>query len=101
MHNTFSTLCISDSTDFTEGTYTVSFTEGTAFPLSDCVSIPTIEDSVLEGDHDFSVSVDSVTPNDAVTFDSTETHLVTIIDNDGMYGMVCNTNTSFHCEIHT
>ena len=77
--------CIPDSADFTEGTYTVSFTEGTAFPLSSsCVSIPTTEDSVLEGDHDFSVSVLSATPNDAVTFDPSETHVVMINDNDGM-----------------
>ena len=87
----------SDSADFTEGTYTVSFAEGTEIPFNSCVSIPTTEDTVLEGDHDFSVAVVSVTPNDAVTFDPAETHVVTIIDNDGMYGVVYNTNTSFHC----
>ena len=71
--------------DFAANTYTVSFAAGDTFPLMGCISgIPTVDDDALEGDHEFSVSIDSVTPNDAVSFDSTATHVVTIIDNDGM-----------------
>ena len=58
---------------------------GATFPLMGCITgIPTVDDDALEGDHEFSVSIDSVTPNDAVTFDPADTHVVTIIDNDGM-----------------
>ena len=58
---------------------------GATFPLTGCITgIPTVDDGVLEGDHEFSVLIDSVTPNDAVTFEPADTHVVTIMDNDGM-----------------
>ena len=65
--------------------YSIMFTEGTPFPLMDCVSIPTIDDGLLEGDHDFTVQIESVTPNTVAMISAMEsTQVVTIIDNDGM-----------------
>ena len=70
---------------------------GATFPLSGCITgIPTVDDNALEGDHEFSVSIDSVTPNDAVTFNPADTHVVTIIDNDGMLELLYS--VFFDCE---
>ena len=50
--------------------------------LEDCVMIQTLDDIVLEGDHEFSVGVDGISPPGAVT--ATESFSVTITDDDGM-----------------
>ena len=63
----------------------MSFTAGTTFPLNGCITeIPTVDDNALEGDHEFTVYIGNVTPNDGVAFDPADTHVVTIIDDDGM-----------------
>ena len=46
-----------------------------------CVMILTTDDDVLEGDHDFTVMVDSVTP-DVVTVGTPSSATATLLDND-------------------
>ena len=78
---------ISDENDFTLQTYTGVFTVGTVFRDTLCIDISTTEDNFLEGDHEFTVSIVSTTPNDddAVTISAPSTHVVTIDDDDGAY----------------
>ena len=76
---------ISDENDFTHQTYTEVFTVGTIFRDTLCIDISTTEDDFLEGDHEFTVSIVSIIPNDAVTISSPSTHVVTIDDDDGAY----------------
>ena len=76
---------ISDENDFTHQTYTGVFTVGTIFRDTLCIDISTTEDDFLEGDHEFTVSIVSIIPNDAVTISSPTTHVVTIDDDDGAY----------------
>ena len=60
-------LSLGADNDYTAGQYEISFTEGDSFNLMGCANIPTIDDMVLEGDHDFIVSVYDITPDGAVT----------------------------------
>ena len=60
-------LSLGADNDYTAGQYEISFTEGDTFDLTGCADIPTIDDAVLEGDHDFVVSVYDITPNGPVT----------------------------------
>ena len=72
--------------DYASGSFEIMFTDGTSFPLVDCVMIMAIDDIILEGDHDFSVEIGGVSPPGAVT--ATESFTVTITDNDGMISSV-------------
>ena len=57
----------------------------TPFPLRGCVmGIGTTEDLILEGNHEFSLSVFDASPDDAVMFDTMQMHEVTIMDDEGM-----------------
>ena len=57
----------------------------TPFPLLGCVmAIGTTEDLILEGNHEFSLSVFDASPDDAVMFEPMQMHEVTIMDDDGM-----------------
>ena len=78
---------ISDENDFTHQVYTEIFAVGTTFPdnVARCIEIPTNNDVFLEGDHEFTVSIMSTMPNDAVTISAPSTHVVTIDDDDGAY----------------
>ena len=58
------------------------FSTGDTFPLEDCAMIPTNDDNVLEGDHYFSVGVDAISPDGAVTVSGGD-FTVTITDDDG------------------
>ena len=64
--------------DYVAGIYVLTFTEGTALNVMECVTIETINDNVLEGDHDFVVLVDDISPNGAVV--ASENLTVTITD---------------------
>ena len=68
--------------DYTAGPYHIMFSAGDNFPLEGCTLIPTNDDNVLEGDHDFSVGVDDISPDGAVTVSGANI-TVTITDNDG------------------
>ena len=72
------TLLIIDE-DYVAGLHVLMFTEGTALnDIMECVTIATINDNVLEGDHDFIVLVDDISPNGAVV--ASENLTVTITD---------------------
>ena len=49
------------------------------FPLEECVMIETVDDDALEGNHDFSVRVDRISPDGVVTA-NWESFTVTITD---------------------
>ena len=68
--------------DYTAGPYEILFSTSDAFPLEGCAMIPTNDDNVLEGDHDFSVGVDVISPDGAVTVSGGD-FTVTITDDDG------------------
>ena len=55
--------------------------------MTQCVTIGTIDDDVLEGHHNFSIAITSVEPVCGIVFSdppSTSTLEVVIIDNEGM-----------------
>ena len=65
--------------DYVAGLHVLMFTEGTALnDIMECVTIETMNDNVLEGDHDFVVLVDDISPNGAVV--ASENLTVTITD---------------------
>ena len=68
--------------DYTAGPYEISFTAGDTFNLTGCAMIPTADDDILEGDHEFSVGVDDISPDGAVTVSGGD-FTVTITDDDG------------------
>ena len=76
---------ISDENDFTHQMYTELFAVGTTFPATQCIDISTTQDDFLEGAHEFTVSIESTMPNDAVTISAPSSHVVTIDDDDGTY----------------
>ena len=65
--NTSLLVSLGADNDYTAGQYEITFMAGDTFDLMGCVDIPTIDDMVLEGDHDFIVSVYDITPDGAVT----------------------------------
>ena len=70
--------------DFTVGQPEISFTSGTMFNLMGCTMIQTVDDALLEGNHEFVVGVDEVALNNAadgrVTVQAGEEFTVTITD---------------------
>ena len=64
---TMPSLIFSGPADFTTVSVPLLFNTGSMFTLSNCISIPTVNDFILEGDHDFSVQVTSIDPPGAVT----------------------------------
>ena len=83
--------------DYTAGPYEILFYISDTFPLEGCTMIPTADDNVLEGDHDFSVGVDDISPGGAVTVSGGD-FTVTITDDDGQQmfhaPMIINTPTA-------
>ena len=77
------TFSSTDAADFTAGPYMLSFSAGATFPLTDCASIPTATDDVLEGDHSFFVTISDITPDGAVMVGSLSITEVTINDLNG------------------
>ena len=78
-----------DSQDIIQlGTVTTEFFENDQFPVTQCVTIGTIDDNSLEGHHNFSIAITSVEPVGGIVFSdppSISTLEVVIIDNEGMY----------------
>ena len=53
--------------------------------MSLCAMISTIDDAILEGDHDFTVAIDSFVPSTAVTVGGANSFDITLTDAaDGM-----------------
>ena len=59
----------------------VTFSAGLLGDAMQCVTIPTTDDEVLEGEHDFMVMLDSATP-DVVTIGTSSSHTATLLDNE-------------------
>ena len=57
--------------------------DGLMGDTTQCAMISTTNDDVLEGDHDFTVIVDSTTP-DVVTVGTPSSATATLLDNDSM-----------------
>ena len=70
----------------------VFFEAGSMNGNTDCINIAILDDAALEGDHSFTVSLD--TPAAPVTLTSPSSSPVTITDNDGNY---CLTRCIFAC----
>lgn len=70
--------------DFEPGPFTVDFSVGVPLPAFSCITLRTVDDDNIEGDHDFQLEIVSNSlPNSVSTFlPSHET--VVIYDNDGM-----------------
>lgn len=77
----FSFCLLGTDGDYIGGPFEIMFTAGTSFPLDDCVIIETVDDNISEGDHEFSVGVDGISPDGAVT--TSDSFTVKITDNDG------------------
>ena len=76
---TMPSLIFSGPADFSIVSVPLLFNTGSTFTLSNCISVPTVNDFILEGDHDFSVQVTSIDPPGAVTA-TPDTFAVTIRD---------------------
>ena len=70
--------------DYTAGPYEITFSAGDTFMLMGCAMIPTADDDILEGDHEFSVGVGAISPDGAVTVTGPNA-VVTITDDDGRH----------------
>ena len=61
----------------------ITFTDGSTLTSTLCADIETAEDTILEGDNDFTVSISSVNPDSGVTIsDGSSSHDVVILDDD-------------------
>ena len=60
------------------GEHVISYSEG-EIPVAKCLTFDILEDGILEGDHEFTVSISHVQPNWALGTPSVAT--ITIIDN--------------------
>ena len=64
--------------------FNVTFTaDGLTGDTTQCTMISTIDDDILEGDHDFTVMVDSASP-DVVTVGTPSSATATLLDNESM-----------------
>ena len=53
--------------------------------MTGCASVMATQDTLVEGDHGFDISILSTDLPDYVTIESPDTTTVTIVDDDGMY----------------
>ena len=58
--------------------------DGLTGDATQCTMISTTDDEVLEGDHSFTVMLDSATP-DVVTVGTPSSATATLLDNDSMF----------------
>ena len=66
----------------------MSFTVGSPLPVTSCTTISTTDGPNVEGDHEFTVSIDSSTlPNNVALLESPVQQTATLTDNDGMPAM--------------
>ena len=62
---------------------TVVFSTGADDGDTECISIMIVDDDDFEGDHSFTVEIDSITPNTIDIFLSTTPAVIVIQDNTG------------------
>ena len=71
--------------DFDAGPHSVSFAVGSPLPIQSCTNISTTDDPNVEGDHEFTVSIDSFTlTNNVALLNPPVQQTATLTDNDGM-----------------
>ena len=72
--------------DFTEPSLLqVTFSSGDVVGDTACTTLGIIDDNNLEGDHKFTVNLESVTPPGPVISNSSSTTTVSIIDDEGIH----------------
>ena len=64
-----------DVNDYTGPTATAMFTQGASIPSFQCASISTVQDTQLEGNHDFTATIGGVT----ATIGGVTTQLATVV----------------------
>ena len=74
-----------DVNDYTGPTATAMFAQGASIPSLQCASISTVQDTQLEGDHDFTATISGVTTQlaTAVTTIAPSSSIVQINDDEG------------------
>jgi len=76
--------------DFTEPSpLQVTFSSGDLIGDTACTTLGIINDNNLEGDHEFTVSLETVTPPGPVISNSSSTATVSIMDDEGIYIALC------------
>ena len=64
----------------------MSFAVGSTLPVTSCTTISTIDDSNVEGDHEFTVTIASFTlPNNVALLNPPVQQTATLTDNDGKF----------------
>ena len=72
--------------DFTEPSpLQVTFSSGDVVGDTACTAFGIINDNNLEGDHEFTVNLESVTPPGPVISNSSSTTTVSIMDDEGIH----------------
>ena len=72
--------------DFTEPSLLqVTFSSGDVVGDTACTTLGIIDDNNLEGDHEFTVNLESVTPPGPVISNSSSTTTVSIMDDEGIH----------------
>ena len=72
--------------DFTEPSpLQVTFSSGDVVGDTACAALGIINDNNLEGDHEFTVNLESVTPPGPVISNSSSTTTVSIMDDEGIH----------------
>ena len=67
--------------------FTVTFGVGSGDGTVETTMISAVEDTAVEGDHDFTVSIQSTSP--PATIEASSSVTATIIDNDGKCDLKC------------
>ena len=76
-------IFLSGASDYSGGPYQIRFTEGDPIPHSICAMISTTNDDLLEGDHNFTVAIDTITPTEVVTVIASSFSVTITDDADG------------------
>ena len=72
--------------DFTEPSLLqVTFSSDDLIGDTACITLGIINDNNLEGDHEFTVSLETVTPPGPVISNSSSTATISIMDDEGIY----------------
>ena len=75
--------CHTDSSDYTFSSLTATITPASSSPV--CVSFDATQDTAVEGEHSFTVSINGGMPSDVVTVGAPSSQEVVITDDDGMH----------------
>ena len=91
LHASFT--CAVGGEDFTDGAFTVSFPTGLALPATVCTYLNATDDSVVEGEHTFTVLIESINLSTGLSLSAASTQQTAVIlDNDGIHVSSCVTH---------